>query len=180
MYLNGGILAYSPRVEIWTETAAGKERYFFDGENLEIDRGKGVKTIPITDVKSVMCVAFANMRVCELRLRDGVKQALSVDKPSPEFKRFIEALHVKLADAGGVTFQRGSWLAIVTLALIGTLMIVFGALLYTKAIVVSPMLNGKALVIMLAGVASALFGPLLVWRTRPRPYDPRAPLDVLA
>ena len=42
------------------------------------------------------------------------------------------------------------------------------------------MMASKAFVVMVAGAVWLVVGPLLVWRSRPRPYDPRAPLGVLA
>jgi hypothetical protein len=168
-------------MEIWTSTSTGsKEHYSFDSDKVEIDRGKGAKIIPIADIARVNCVAFANIRGCELQLRDGGKQLMSVEPPNGEFRAFIEALHVHLADRGGISFVKGSWLVVVTLASIGVLGIVGGALIYTGVIVPPPMFAGKAVAIMIAGVLWALLGPALVWRSRPRAYDPRAPLDVLA
>jgi hypothetical protein len=168
-------------VEIWTANKiGGKERYFFDDAKIEIDRGKGVKTIPIADIERVNCIRFAEIRGCELQLRDGTKQLMSVDVPSTEFKPFIEALHVKLAEHGGIEFVRGSWLVVGVLAAIGVMAIIAGWLIYTGVLVPPEGLRAKAFMIMIAGAIWVVLGPALVWRSRPRPYDPRAPLDVLA
>jgi hypothetical protein len=167
-------------VEIWTATIAGKARYSFDDANVEIDRGNGAKSIALADVSRVTCAGLGAMRVCELQLRDGSRQAMSTEQPTAEFKHFIEALHVKLAERDGIVFTRGSWMVVGVLAAIGVLVIALGALLYAGVVVPPPIFRGKAMLIMIFGLAWCFVGPVLVWRSRPRPYDPRAPLDVLA
>jgi hypothetical protein len=165
-------------VELLTTTNGVKQRFFFDDAKIELDYGKGAKSYALTDITRVSVSALGSLRMCELCMRDGAKPVLSTGTPTLEFKSFVEALHQRIAALDTpVAFVRGSWLIMGTLAVIGVLAIALGALLYFDIITPPAMFRGKG---MILGAAWILLGPALLWRSRPRPYDPRAPLDVLA
>ena len=154
-------------------------RYVLLDDTLTINE----RVVDLSTVARVRLATLAEMAMCELTLRDGTTGMVATDTRATHatYGALVRALHANLAARPDVVYVRGAWLLVGVMAGIGVLAIVAATALWQHWISVPPMFAGKAMLIMLAGVIWIVVGPLLVWRSRPRSYDPRAvPNDLVA
>jgi len=160
-------------MDVWLSSHGHKTRYVLGDARLSINE----RVIELSTIARVRLVVLAEMQACELTLRDG-KTAMVVNdtkEHSASYGELVRALHGRLAPLPGVEFVRGSWLLVGVLAAIGVVVIAFAVVLQQGWFSVPPMFAGKATLIMILGFAWIVLGPLLVWKSRPRGYDPRSP-----
>lgn len=153
-------------------------RYVLDDEKLLSNE----RVIELAAIARVRLATLAEMSMCELTLRDGTTRMIANDARDKRasYGALIRELHAKLATREGVEYVRGAWLLVGVMAGIGALVVAFAAALWLGWITPPAMLAGKAMALMIAGGVWLVVGPLLVWRSRPRSYDPRAvPADLL-
>jgi hypothetical protein len=142
----------------------------------------GERVIDLAAIARVRLATLAEMSMCELVLRDGTTAVIANDARAKRasYGALIRELHGKLATRDGVEYVCGAWLLVGVMAGIGVLVVMFSAALWQGWITPPAILARRALLLMILGVAWLVLGPLLVWRSRPRGYDPHAvPADLV-
>lgn len=168
------------------ETLCHLERklaYRLDDDILERTDAPGAEgAILLSAIRRVRLAKLGKMSICELTFADGKSHCLTHDEDATRaaYQRLVRTLHAKLVERGDIEFVRGSWLIVATLAGIGLVVVLFGLTIHQRWLPIPAMLHGKALAVMILGGAWVVVGPLVVWRSRPRHYDPRElPRDLL-
>lgn len=153
-------------------------RCALDDEKLSINE----RVIELSAIAKVRLATLAEMSICELTLRDGTMVSLANDARDKQagYGALIRALHARLASREGVEYVRGAWLLVGVMVAIGALTVGFAAALWQGWITPPAVLAGKATLLMILGAVWLVLGPLVVWRSRPHSYDPRAvPADLV-
>lgn len=153
-------------------------RYVLHDDKLSMNE----RVIELAMIARVRLATLAEMAMCELTLRDGTTAMIANDARDKRtsYGALMRELHARLATREGVEYVRGAWLFVGLMGGIGVLVVVLATALWQGWITPPGMLAGRAKGLMLLGVVWLVFGPLLVWRSRPRRYDPRAvPADLL-
>lgn len=136
----------------------------------------GERRIELGSVVRVRLAALGNLTMCELHLRDGATRVIANENPAARdaYARLVTRLHAELAASGAeIKFVRGSWTLVGLLSAVGIATCGVGYAVGAGWLAVSDALRSKALLIELLGLAWVVVGPLLVWRSVPRRYDPR-------
>ena len=133
------------------------------------------RTYDLRRVREVRLGIVGSWLSCDLYLEGGDQVVIMFDERGSRaaYGRLMEALHARLATYPGVRYQRGSWTQVGFMALLGVLGIAVGLALYQGWLDVGARFAGKATLLMLGGAGWVVAGPLFVWGSRPRGYDPR-------
>ena len=164
-------------VDVWLSRAGQTVRYVLGDDRLSINE----RVIELTSIARVRLFQLGDMQGCELLDRDGKPATIvndALDKRD-SYAELVRSLHGRLADVPGIVFTRGAWLLVGVNIAIGVLVLGFALALQQRWLTPPAALEGKAMIVMVLGVVWLIVGPLLVRRSRPRSYDPRAVPDDL-
>jgi hypothetical protein len=160
-------------------SALGRQAsYRLEPGELVIDSASGERRVPFTTIARVHLAKLGAMTSCELRLTDGTTRMIANEDAAAraDCEALVLELHRQLAEGPTpVAFVRGSWALVGLLTSIGALVAGLGVALTQGWITVGPALQSKAAALQWLGLTWVVLGPLIVIRSIPRRYDPRAP-----
>lgn len=158
--------------------------YRIDAGSLVVLGPSGSETrLDLATISRVRLANLGDMRMCDLQWPGGKSHCLSNDdrKMDGAYAGIVAQLHEVLASRGpAVEFVRGSWFIGGLVAAIGAVTCGLGLAVHLGWIALPDGLQGKANLLMMLCVAWLVVGPFVIWRGRPRAYDPRAlPRDLV-
>lgn len=151
--------------------------YRLEGGVVSVTDDAGTRTFDLGQVRSARLATLGGMTICELGLADGSVRTIVNEDPALRegWSSLVRAVHADLASGGNVAFVSGSWMISGVIATITGIVIAAAAVIASGAITLPSGLEGRGTLLIALACVSAIAGPALAWRSRPRRYDPRSP-----